>query len=296
MAVTTVPTLAGLDSELDAIPGTISVWCAPAGSPTPAYARLADETHYAASTMKVALLAALYRAAESGVLDLDAPVPVINDFASAKPGAPRFANRPSQDADGDVWALLGQTATLRWLAGRMIVRSSNFATNLMLGHVGLPAVGEVLRLAGSIHSRVERGIDDSDARAAGLDNRVTARDLAMLLGMIATGARAASDHTGEPTSGRLASPGACEAMLEVLSANEHLEDLAAGLPPGTRIAHKNGWVDGVRHGAGIVFPRDAPPYAIVVCSTTPLADADAAALIARIAAASWADRHAIDLR
>jgi beta-lactamase class A len=86
-------------------------------------------------------------------------------------------------------------------------------------------------------------------------------------------------------------------MLEVLFAQEHLEDLAAGLPPGTRIAHKNGWVEGVRHGAGVVFPEDAPPYAIVVATTTPLADAedgdDACTLIARVAAASWEDRHQI---
>jgi beta-lactamase class A len=76
-----------------------------------------------------------------------------------------------------------------------------------------------------------------------------------------------------------------------------MEDLGAGLPPGTRIAHKNGWITGVRHGAGIVFPDDAPPYAIVVCTTTPFADTEAAddacTLIARLAAASWEDRHAI---
>jgi beta-lactamase class A len=89
-------------------------------------------------------------------------------------------------------------------------------------------------------------------------------------------------------------------MLDVLFAQEHREDLAAGLPEGTRIAHKNGWVRGVRHGAGVVFPDDAPPYAIVVCTTTDLADGgptgeeaedDACRLIARISADAWAGRH-----
>jgi beta-lactamase class A len=291
--MTTAPTLASLDAYLTVLPGTISVWCGPAGATTPAYARLADEAHYAASTMKAAVLAALYRAAEAGTLDLDAPVPVANDFASAKPRAPRFTNDQGYDQDDDVWALLGGVSTLRWLARRMIVRSSNFATNLVLAHVGVPAVAEVLRIVGVTRMRVERGIEDADAREAGIDNIVTARDLALLLGVIAVDA--AGGDAGDRE--RLAAPATCEAMLEVLFAQEHMEDLGAGLPPGTRIAHKNGWITGVRHGAGIVFPDDAPPYAIVVCTTTPLADTedgdDACTLIAQLAAASWADRHAI---
>ena len=84
-------------------------------------------------------------------------------------------------------------------------------------------------------------------------------------------------------------------MLDVLLAQERREDLAAGLPPGIRIAHKNGWVTGVRHGAGVVFPEDAPPYAIVVCTTIPVGEVatglDPCALVARISAAAWADRH-----
>ena len=277
--------LTALDAELATLPGTISVWVGPAGSATPSYARLADATHYAASTMKAAVLAALYRADAAGDLDLDADVPVVNDFASAKPGAPRYGNAQDYDQDDDVWDRLGGTATLRWLARHMIVRSSNFATNLVLSHVGVPAVAEVVKIVGGTRMRVERGIEDAAAREAGIDNLITARDLAALMGAIAAGDE------------RLATPDVCAAMLEVLFAQEHLEDLAAGLPAGTRIAHKNGWITGVRHGAGVVFPDDAPPYAIVVATTTPLADSEdgdtACTVIARIAAASWEDRHEI---
>ena len=288
----TAPHLQALDAELTALPGTISVWCARIDSDRPAYALAQNATHYAASTMKAAVLAALYRSGEAGILDLDAEVPVRNDFASAKPGAPRFTNDQGYDQDDDVWDRLGATATLRWLARRMIIRSSNFATNLVLSHVGVPAVHEVLRLAGTSHMQVNRGIEDAAAREAGIDNLVTARDLGVLLSKIAVDAGYAAAHPGSEPLGK---PETCEAMLEVLFAQEHLEDLAAGLPPGTRIAHKNGWIEGVRHGVGVVFSADAPPYAIVVCTTTPLADSedgdDACSLIARIAAASWADRH-----
>lgn len=278
-----------LDAHLDKVPGTVSAYVGQLGA-GPTWTRLPDATHYAASTMKVGVLVALHRAAEAGRLDLDTPIPVRNAFDSALPGAPRFACAQHYDNDDAVWDRVGGSAPLRWLAERMIVRSSNLATNICIGQVGLPAVAEVWALAGARHSVTGRGIEDFAAREAGITNLVTAADLAALLGELALGAQ---------RPGPLASPAACAAMLDVLFAQEHREDLAAGLPEGTRIAHKNGWVRGVRHGAGVVFPADAPPYAIVACTTTELADGgpsgededDACRLIADLSARVWAARH-----
>jgi beta-lactamase class A len=212
--------------------------------------------------MKIAVLAAAHR------YDLDTPVEVVNRFRSAVPGAPDYAL--ATDEDPEVWARLGQTVPLRWLAERMIVRSSNLATNLVLGTVGIAAADAVWREVGARYSRIGRGIEDAAARAAGRTNEVTAYDLARLLDAIAMG--------------RL--PGA-DRLLTVLSATGHREDIAAGLPDGTHLAHKSGWVTGVRHGAGIVYPAHRPPYTLVVCSSTTLPAAAARALLARIAAASW---------
>ncbi|WNM37724.1 serine hydrolase [Micromonospora halotolerans] len=279
-----------LDAHLDKVPGTVSAYVGRLGA-SPTWTRHADATHYAASTMKVAVLVALHRAAEAGRLDLDRPVPVRNSFESALPGTPSFSNAQHYDNDDAVWARVGGEAPLRWLAERMIVRSSNLATNVCIAQVGLPAVAEAWTLAGARHSVTGRGIEDFAARDAGIDNLVTAADLAALLGGLTLGA-------GRP--GPLASPAGCAAMLDVLFAQEHREDLAAGLPEGTRIAHKNGWVRGVRHGAGVVFPDDAPPYAVVVCTTTELADGgpsgeevedDACRLIAHVSERVWAARH-----
>ncbi|MER7460708.1 serine hydrolase [Micromonospora sp. NPDC126480] len=278
-----------LDARLDRVPGTVSAYVGRLDA-APTWTRHPDATHYAASTMKVAVLVALHRAAEAGRLDLDAPVPVRNEFDSAQPGAPRFSCARHYDNDDAVWERLGDVAPLRWLAERMIIRSSNLATNLVIGHVGLPAVSDVWARAGARHSVTGRGIEDFAARDAGVTNLVTAADLAALLGGLALGA-------GRP--GPLAAPGSCVVMLDTLAAQEHLEDIAAGLPDGTRVAHKNGWVRGVRHGAGVVYPDDAPPYAIVVCTTTDLADGgpsgedddDACRLIADISRAAWTARH-----
>ncbi|MFF5172208.1 serine hydrolase [Micromonospora sp. NPDC000089] len=279
-----------LDAHLDRAPGTVSAYVGRLDA-APTWTRLPDATHYAASTMKVAVLLALWRAAEADTLDLDAPVPVVNEFDSALPGAPRFANARDYDNDEAVWQRLGGEASPRWLADRMITRSSNLATNIVIDRVGLPAVARAWDLAGARHSVTGRGIEDFAAREAGVTNLVTAADLAALLGGLVAGA----DRPGP-----LASPAGCAAMRDVLLAQEHREDLAAGLPDGTRIAHKNGWVRGVRHGAGVVLPADAPPYVIVVCTTTDLADGgasgeeiedDACRLIANVSAAVWAARH-----
>jgi beta-lactamase class A len=268
--------LSALTDTLDAAGGTVSVYAGPLSGP-PAFTRLPDEPHYAASTMKAAVLATAYRLAEAGAVELDEPLAVHDEFTSAAPGDARFAMRHSYDNDDAVWDRLGGTAPLRWLLRRMIIRSSNLATNLVLERIGTHALANTLRDAGATRMVVARGIEDAAAAEAGLDNLVTAADLARLLAAIA--------------DRHIASPQHCDEMLAILLDQECTEDLAAGLPPGTRIAHKNGWVDGIRHGVGVVLPDDAPPYAIAVCTTTDLPDAQACALLAEVSAAAWADRH-----
>jgi beta-lactamase class A len=253
-------------------PGTVSVWCGPLGGRA-AFARLEHEPHFAASLMKVPILVALHRRGR-----LDDLVPVVNDFDSAALGASRFALTQRHDQDDAVWQRIGDSASLRWLADRMITRSSNLATNLVLAEVGMAAAAEVWRDAGASGSRLERGIGDAAAEAAGLTNTVSAADAGRLFDAIATG--------------RLGPP---DGMLSTLFAQQRAEDLAAGLPPGTRVAHKNGWVTGVRHAAGVVFPDDAPPFVLAVCATTPLAindpGDDACRLVRTVAEAAWRDRH-----
>lgn len=244
----------------------LSVAAGPLGG-APVVLRHADVPHEAASTMKMAVLAALHR---SG-LDLDAEVPVVNRFVSVAGGT--FGNDRDWDSDPAPWRLLDNgTASLRWLSERMITHSSNLATNLCLAHVGHGAVAEVWRRAGASGSASPRGIEDARGREAGAHNRVTALDLVRLLQSL------------EPE------------LLGVLERNTWRVDLAAGLPPGTRIAFKNGWLPGVRHSAGVVRPSDAAPYVIAVCYSGPLASGHdeqdpAASLVARLSARAWARRH-----
>ena len=266
-----------LTDQLDGIDGTVSIWLGQPGR-VPAFTRLAESTHYAASTMKLPLVLAAYQLADAGLLNLDEAVAVHSAFSSAADGSTYQMSR-EYDNDEEPWELVGQTASLRWLARRMVVRSSNLATNLVLERVGTEAVAAAWLACGATRSVTVRGIEDYAAERAGMSNLVTAADLAVVLGAIATGipARAAS----------------CAEMLAALADNENLDNVPAGLPAGTYVAHKDGWVEGVAHDAALVRPTDAPPYVLAVCTTAALSEAAGWELIADISRASWSDRHSL---
>ena len=230
----------------------VSVWAGPPGG-EPLVARHADRTHYAASTMKLPLVVAAYRLHERGVLDLDAPVKVHNEHRSAYDGS-TFSLDQDDDQDDATWDRIGDEVDLRTLARHAIVHTGNLATDLVLEHVGVAEVAAVLRDAGCSSATVlPRGIGDAAAREHGLDNLVTAADLARVMSGVAQRS--------------LASASTCEQVEAVLADQQHRDQVPAGLPAGTYVANKTGWVDGVAHDVALVRPDDRPPYVIAVCTS-----------------------------
>ena len=235
--------------------------------------------HYAASTMKLPLVIAAFRRVVRGELDLEAPVTVTGTFASVLDGS-SFTLDESEDQDPVTWAAVGGTRTVRELAEQAITHSSNIATNLLVDVVGLAEVAEVLRLAGcSPRTVVGRGIEDARARAAGITNTVTAADLGVL--MAAVGRR-------ESALGGAAVLGPVEQLLD---GQLHVDQVPAGLPPGTPIASKSGWVPGVSHDVALVRPPGQDPFVLAVCTTIDLDETDAAAFVAGVARDVWRAEH-----
>ena len=247
---------------------------------TPWLSRDAEREHPAASTMKLPVLVALHAQAAAGHLDLDASVPVSAITPSVVPGA-QVTVTQDYDNDDQPWERLGEMATLRWLSERAIVRSSNLATNLLLQHVGLPAVARVLASAGATHSHVRRGIQDLASMQAAPDvgNVVTAADLAAVLRALG--------------SGRLLPQDATEKVLELLSRVEDNDAIPAGLPAGTWCAHKPGWIEGVCHDAALIRPVGEPPVVLVILTRADLAEEAAFELVADLTRACWDARTAL---
>jgi beta-lactamase class A len=275
-----------LSSYVESLPtrdpaGTWSVWAGPVDGDA-WLAVDADAQHYAASTMKLPLVMAAYRLADEGLLDLDSTAEIRNEFASMQDGS-AFGLDRDDDSDKETWARTGQPATLRWLASRAIVRSGNLATNLVLDAVGIEPVRKLLDDLGCEKTTFVRGIEDCVARDAGMQNLATAADLARMLQAVWADA-----HETSAATGVLTSPAAHE-VLDVLGAQQIADALPRRLPPGTRVAHKSGWVDGVDHDAGIVFHPDTGPYVFAMCTTSTLPRAEAADVVATTARAAWDD-------
>jgi beta-lactamase class A len=281
MARVDLPRLAEYLRGLDPA-GTWSIWAGPVeGSAWLAVD--ADAQHYAASTMKLPLVMAAYRLAAAGKLDLDATKEIRNEFTSAYDGSAFALSRDDDEDDTQTWARTGQSVALRWLAYRAIVVSGNLATNLLLDAVGVDPVQELLTDLGCDRTAFCRGIEDSAARDAGLQNLATAGDLATLLQGLWADA-----HKSDAAPGVLAEASA-QQVLDVLGAQQIREALPRYLPPGTRVAHKSGWIPGIDHDAGIVFHPTAGPYVFSMCTTVPPDGDRAADVVGRAARAAWDD-------
>jgi beta-lactamase class A len=209
----------------------------------------ADQYFHAASTMKLAVLLAVFRQVERGELALDSPVHVRNRFTSIVNQEP-FMLDLSRDADPNVYGHLGKTLTVQELAYWMITLSSNLATNLLVEVIGVPAIQHALDELEIDGVRVLRGVEDSAAFDAGLNNEVTANGLLKLLRMIA--------------EGKAYSQAACDKMLEILLDQQYRSGIPAGLPKAARVAHKTGNISTVHHDAGIVFLDGRKPYVLVI--------------------------------
>ena len=206
-----------------------------------------DKSFHAASTMKVPVMIELFRQAEAGTLTLDEPLPIRNQFRSIVDGSP-YALSVGDDSDREVYARIGQQMTLRALNEAMITVSSNFATNLLIERVGAANVRTTVSRLGGDGMVVLRGVEDTKAFEKGMNNATTARALMVLLEKLAR---------GEAVSRR-----ADAEMVNVLARQQFRDAIPAGVPAGTRVAHKTGTITRIHHDAAIVYGRK--PYVLVV--------------------------------
>jgi len=211
-----------------------------------------DLRFHAASTMKLPVLLELGRRVDAGEMRWTDSIPVKNSFASIVDRSP-YSLDPREDGDTTVYGALGTRLSLLQLAQRMIVRSSNLATNLLIERLDATRVTATIRRLGADSMLVLRGVEDGKAYAQQLNNTTTARDLATLLLALARG--------------RALRPGTTAELLGILEAQEYNDGIPAGLPPATRVAHKTGWITATWHDAALVYPAgDARPYALVILS------------------------------
>jgi beta-lactamase class A len=258
-----------LEQRIAAEPGAaVAVWFRDLARPESLGVN-ADARFHAASTMKVAVMIQVFRDADAGRLNLRARLPVTNAFRSLADGS-TFSLDAADDSDPGLYRQIGSAVRIEELVHRMITRSSNLATNLLVERVGADRIQAAMNGIGADSLRVLRGVEDGPAFRAGLNNTTTARGLGTALAAIA--------------NGEAADASSCGRMLEILSDTEDRDAIPRGLPRRTRFAHKTGEITAVRHDAGVVYIRGRPRYVIVVLTSGIREMAVANRLIADLAA------------
>lgn len=218
----------------------------------------AGRPYYAASTIKLHVLAAALRAADAGVLDLAAEVP---------------ATRTATGADGEPFTLAGDhleathpapgaPITVEELLVRMIDRSSNEATNQVISLIGLDTVAATIAELALPATRVERLIGDASALALGRTNETSAADLARTLHRLLVG------------PGPLLAPASRALALEALRA-QRIPVIGTALRDGVPYGSKSGWVDGYRHDVALVGDPDAESVRVLAVMTAGMDEAAA---------------------
>ena len=235
------------------------------------------EVFHAASTMKVPVMFGVFEAVSRGAMRLDQPVRVKNEFTSILDGS-RYALESREDSDPGLYDRIGTDSTVEELVRRMIVRSSNLATNLVIELIGAPRVMALMKEIGANDIQVLRGVEDDKAYHAGMNNTVTAYDLMLVFRALA--------------GKRVVSPEASEKMLEILLAQEHNDGIPAGLPKGTPVAHKTGSITAISHDGGLVLEPDGGRYVLIVLTRGFRKGDDADRVIAEIARAVSVERRA----
>jgi beta-lactamase class A len=230
----------------------------------------ADRWFHGASTIKVAILLAVYGEIDRGRLARQSRLHVRNRFLSAYDGSP-FRVLADRDADSEVHAAIGKTMRVSELALHMIATSSNLATNLLLDLIGLETVQRTIDRFELTGLDIRRGVEDEKAYDHGIVNRVTANGLVSLLRLIA--------------EERAYTPELSREMLDILHQQEFKKGIPARLPREVRVAHKTGDISTVAHDAGVVYAPNRKPYVLAILTEW---SADAGTRSATIATISHA--------
>ncbi len=209
------------------------------------------ENFHAASTMKTPVMIEVYKQAKARKLAMKDSIPLKNTFKSIVDGSPFSLNIADDSADS-MYQKIGQKMTIYDITYQMIIRSSNLATNVLIDLVNAKNVNATMRTFGANDIQILRGVEDTKAFNAGLNNTVTAYDLMLIFEKIAK-------HTA-------VNKRASKAMIKILTDQHFNSVIPAKLPKTVVVAHKTGSITGVQNDSGIVYLPDGRQYVVVLLS------------------------------
>lgn len=212
-----------------------------------------------ASSIKICVLAELYRQAQQGKLKL-------TDLYTV--------NAADLVQDSDIMGGLtpGVTQiTLRDLATMMVAVSDNSATNVLIDRIGMDNVNAFLSAQGLHDTKLRRKMMDLKAAAEGRENVSTPNEMATLLKALYSGEILNKEMTAD--------------FFKVLATHKD-SWIPRDLPDDLKIANKPGALEGVRNDSGVIFV-DKRPYILCVMTTYLHRERDGEEAISNISLAAW---------
>ncbi len=253
--------IAGVEQQLDGVLG-VAILDLTSGQQLLVHP---DEVFAQASSIKIAVLAELYRQAQQSAAGTTGKAKLTD----------RYTVRAS-DLVPDSSIMGGLTPgvtglTNRDLATIMVAVSDNSATNVLIDRLGMDNVTGLLQRLGLPHTQLRRKMMDLEAAAAGRENISTPREMMQLLEQL--------------YRGKVITPPLLEDFFSVLATPKD-SWLPRNLPEAVRIANKPGSLEGVRNDSGIVFLKNRP-YVICVMTTYLANERAGEEAISRISAAAY---------
>ncbi|MBZ5613506.1 MAG: class A beta-lactamase-related serine hydrolase [Acidobacteriia bacterium] len=219
----------------------------------------ANEVFAQASSIKICVLAELYRRAQQGKVKL-------TDLYTV--------NAADLVQDSDIMGGLtpGVTQiTLRDLATMMVAVSDNSATNVLIDRVGMDNVNAFLKAQGLRDTKLRRKMMDLKAAGEGRENVSTPNEMLSLLEALYRGQILNKEMTAD--------------FFKVLSTHKE-SFIPRDLPEDLKIANKPGELEGVRNDSGVVFV-DKRPYILCVMTGYLRHERDGEEAISSISLAAW---------
>jgi beta-lactamase class A len=209
------------------------------------------ESFHAASTMKTPVMIEIFKQSEKSKFNINDSIVVHNNFKSIVDGS-EFSTGQEDDSDREIYSLIGSKMTINELMHRMITVSSNLATNILIDLVDAKNVTQTMRELGAKEIQVLRGVEDTKAFRAGLNNSTTAYDLLVIFEHLAR-----KDFLTKQSH---------DSIINILLDQKFNEKILGKLPQEIKAANKTGSITNVEHDSGIIFLPDGRKYILVMLS------------------------------
>lgn len=182
----------------------------------------------AASVIKIPILIEAYRQIEAGRIRRDETYTLRNEDKRPSCGA---LNRLHE----------GIQLTVEDLCNLMIILSDNSATNILIHILGMDQINQTMREMGYQKIQLNRFLFDLEASRKGIQNYVSACDIAQILEKMYQG-----DLIGKKAD---------QEMMEILKEQRLNGKIPFYFTTDIEIAHKTGEDQGITHDVGIIFGK-----------------------------------------